>query len=56
MIEDNDISQANKLIAEFGLKSLIIGNASQQMTHYFLEVLFNLQITLNLLLQAWQLR
>lgn len=42
MIEENDISQANKLIAEVRQHSSAIGNAEQRMTHYFLEALVSL--------------
>jgi len=39
VIEANDLSQANKLIAELRQHSSAIGNAEQRMTHYFLEAL-----------------
>jgi hypothetical protein len=39
VIEANDISQANKLIAKLRQHSSAIGNAEQRMTHYFLEAL-----------------
>ncbi len=41
-IEANDISQANKLIAELRQHSSAIGNADQRMAHYFLEALVSL--------------
>jgi hypothetical protein len=52
MIEENDVSQVNKPIVKFSSHSLIIGNASQQMAHCFLEVLFSLLNILNLLLEV----
>jgi indole-3-glycerol phosphate synthase len=42
LIEANDISQANKLIAELRQHSSAIGNAEKRMTHYFLEALVSL--------------
>jgi len=42
VIEQNDISQANKLIAELRQHSSATGNASQRTAHYFMEALVSL--------------
>ncbi|KAH8953861.1 hypothetical protein BDL97_08G049500 [Sphagnum fallax] len=39
VIEENDISQANKLIAELRQHSSAIGNPAQRTAHYFMEAL-----------------
>jgi hypothetical protein len=42
VIEENDIYQANKLIAELRQHSSAIGNAAQRTAHYFMEALVSL--------------
>jgi len=39
LIEQNDISEANKLITELRHHSSALGNAAQRTTHYFMEAL-----------------
>jgi hypothetical protein len=44
LIEQNDISEANKLITELRHHSSALGNAAQRTTHYFMEALVSLLI------------